>query len=254
MRKIWLIFALAIAAMFGGSHSQGREREMLLKLPLAPAAEGIHSLPLTSMLSNLGSRVRGGYVLFGVEVQLKGGTEPTVAMPTEPPGDLGTALQDVLRQLPGYEARVVSAHLINVSPGGTKSGQGGLLNMRIARFSVRDVAAASILGHPERFIPELRVRMETVRAKAARQPELYSGPYAASSSPVTLDLKDVTLREVLNHVSQATEYSAAGEPPLGWAYKVNADDTPGVPKHTWQSQSGLPTDWRIHRNSRMSGE
>ena len=249
LQKLWLLLSLPLVVAFAGSGFARNDRDRLLELPLLPPVEEIHSLPLTSMLSNLGSRVEGGYVLFGVEILLKGGKEPTITLPRKPAGDLGTGLHEVLRQLPDYEMHVISAHLIEILPRGARIDPKDLLNLRVANFSVTYIPAASILAHPARFIPELRARLTPKAALGTRPVEVYSGPFALRGAEVTLHLQNVTVREIFDRVSEATEHLASEEPALGWVYKVKFDDTPGVPQHTFQSLPSVPWNWREYRGS-----
>lgn len=249
MRKGCLFLSLSLIVTLAGSAFAGNQGDSLLKLPLLPPVEEIRNLPLTSALSNLGSRAKGGYVLFGVEVLLRQGKEPTVSLPRESVGDLGTALREILRQLPSYEMQVVSTHLIEILPRRARTGSRDLLNDRVADFTVTDTPAAAILAHPARFIPQLQARLRAKQAPGTHRLEIYSGPYALPVSRITLHMKDVTVREILDRVSEATEDLGADQDPLGWTYKMNSDDTPGVPKHAWETLSGLPRDWREYRGS-----
>ena len=223
-------------------------QDTLWELPLLPPAERIDHLPLTSALSNVGSRIRGRYVLFGVEVFLQQGKEPTVSLPPSEVRNLGSTLREILRQLSNYEMRVVSAHLVEILPKGVRDDPTDLINLRVADFSVTNMLAASILAHPGRFIPELQARLAPKRQATTDGVESYIGVFPVGGPRITLQLQNVTIREILDRVSEETERPPPGQRPLGWVYTVNSDDTTDVPKHAWQT---LPGDWH---EQQVSGE
>ena len=252
-RRPCFILSFFLTLIFCGNSFGGEEQSALLRLPLVPSGEEIRHRPLTSVLSNLGSRVRGGYVLFAVEVFLRQGKEPNVSLAGKPAGELGTALGEVLCQLPDYDMQVASAHLIEIFPRSARSDRQDLLNLRLATFDVADVSATTIIAHPRRFIPELSARLSP-KAPVSRRLESYTGPFSIPGRLITLRLRDVTLREILNRVSKATEQCGHDQGPVGWVYRVNSDDTPGVAKHSWQVLSSLPSDWRDYLNSANRSE
>jgi len=233
-----ILLAISLMLTPAGGTPAGNEEGTPLRLPLIPPAEQVHGLPLTKVLSKVGSRVKGGYVLFGVEVALRGGKEPTISLSDKGGADLGTALREILSQIPDYEMHVISAHLIEILPRRARTDPKDLLNLRIATFSVTNTPAASILAHPARFIPELQARLKPRAALGTRPVQVYSGPFALSGSEVTLHLQNVSVRQILDAVSEATGSLGTGQQRFGWACKLRSDDTKGVPKHTWQALPG----------------
>src|SRR5690348_11593103 len=103
VRLVGHFLALRVVSAFCTTALASDGKDALLHLPLRPPVENTRQLPLTSALSNLGSRVQGGYVIFGVEVLLKMGKEPNLTISDKQGSDLGMALDDIMRQLPNYE-------------------------------------------------------------------------------------------------------------------------------------------------------
>lgn len=242
VRLVGHFLALLLVSAFCTTALASDGKDALLHLPLRPPVENTLQLPLTSALSNLGSRVQGGYVIFGVEVLLKMGKEPNLTISDKQGSDLGMALDDIMRQLPNYEMVIVSAHLIDILPRSARPDLMDPLNLRVSTFVVRNASCASILAHPTRFIPELRARLIPRKEPAERGVEVYVG--ALTPYPLTsLRLDDVTVREILNRVSEATEDFVPVQPALGWVYEVNSDGAPNIPKNTWRSLISFPSAW-----------
>lgn len=245
--------ALALVVVAGVVISAPRqadcEQPSLLELPLV---EGLVSsgavpkdvVPLTDALSFMGNWVRGGYVLFGVEVRLEGGKQPAVKLQVEPGARLGSILHALLLQLPRYQFEVVSEHLIDIYPVGAKGDPKDALNLRVPAFDVAGVKAGAILNSPERFIPELKIRLTPKPEPGKQILELYVGGYQAGP-PVTLHFRNVTVRDILNGVSKAMEETSLGSRPLGWVYSFERAPDPQIPLvHSWKSLYSLPYDWR----------
>jgi hypothetical protein len=220
-----------------------------LKLRVSPPVNDAYTLPLTDALASIGSRVEGGYGLFGVEVRLKEGKEPEVTLPRESGSNLGTALREVLAQIPDCDMQVIAPRLIEVLPRGAKDDPNDPLNIQVAGFSVTNKLATAILDGPDRLIPELQAALSAGQPRPTNGIEVYSRPYTPPAMRITLHLQGVTVRQSLDAVVLATEQILADDQPYGWVYLVNSDDTPGLPKHTFKLHVSVPGNWRKYRSS-----
>lgn len=238
------IFALLTAMLNGSQPFLGNERAELLNLRLQPGPPSQEKIPLSDALGHLGGLVSGGYVLFGSEIILKDGKEPTVTLEIKPGADLGSALRGVLDQLDGYGMEVVSGHLVNIYPRRFRDDPADALSLRVPSFSVASKRAGAILAAPERFVPELKERLTPALEPGMHRLELYVVALNQSGPLVTLQLQDVTVRQILNAVSKATEGYDPPDMPLGWAYLFEPDPSSNVPKHSWKPLYSLPRDWR----------
>lgn len=236
--------ALAVTARAGTVESQ------LLRLPIFPAPIVLQGVALPTAVSEVGAQLRGGYVLFGIELHLKEGRPPIVNLNLRPGSTLGDALRQMFQQLPDYRFEVASAHLINIYPAGAKQDPSDLLNMRIARFDVVGQSAYTILSLPEHFIPELRTRLSP---GATGEVGTILSP-VGTETEITLRLRNATLREILNAASEATERFPPKYPPSGWVCSFTPD--PALPAggvYSWALVSSAPHDWKQQAGSASPG-
>jgi hypothetical protein len=62
---------------------------------------------------------------------------------------------------------------------------------------------------------------------------------------VTLQLRNVTVREILNAVAEATEKFPHSFYPLGWAYLFEPSSSPvSKDQHSWRALSSAPRNWK----------
>jgi hypothetical protein len=238
------IFA-ALTGMLIGSHPfLGNEKTGLLNLRLLPEPPSQEKVPLSDALQHLGGSVSGGYVLFGSEIILKDGKEPTVTLEIKPGTDLDSALRGILDQVDGYGMEVVSDHLVDIYPRRFRNDPADALNLRVPSFSVVNTRAGAILASPERFIPELKDRLTPPLEPGMHRLELYVLALNQMGPLVTLQVRDATVRQILNAVSKATEGYGPPDEPQGWAYLFEPDPKSRVPKHSWKPLYSLPRDWR----------
>ncbi len=130
----------------------------------------------------------------------------------------------VLHDLPDYSYESVSEHLVNVFPVGAKKDSRDLLNVPVPRLDIVGKQAGDVLSRPRDFIPQLAERLEGPTKGRAVAGSILSdvGP-----PPITLHLKDVTVRQVLNAASEATGEFPAEYMPYGWVYSF--DPEPQLP-------------------------
>jgi hypothetical protein len=91
---------LAIAVLI---QAQGRTPVDPLALRIGSA--GLHAQgPLSTVLSQLGLSLETGYIVFGVDIALRGnGEEPYIDLELNAGNTLGDAIQSLKVQLPDYE-------------------------------------------------------------------------------------------------------------------------------------------------------
>jgi hypothetical protein len=214
-----------------------------LGLPLFPVPIVRQNVPLTQALSDVGAHVRNGYAQFGIELRLKDDREPQVNVDLKPGSTLGDALRQIFQQVPGYTFDVVSEHLIDIYPVGANKDASDLLNLRVPFFDAVDAQLGDILTRPQEFIPELKARL--VRRRPGEPGGVLGGPLSSVGPTFTLHLRRVTVRQILNAVSQATEKFPAERSPLGWICSFKADPTlPAGGVYTWDVHWSVPHDWK----------
>lgn len=230
-----------LACLFSLPQSGRAQGAGLLDLPLveSPAWK---SIVLSNALGQLGSCVQEGYVLFGLEETLQGGKEPTVSFQVKPGMALGDSLREILAQLPPYDVEIVSDHLIDLRPAGAKQDPNNILNLRIPNFDAVSMKAYSILDAPRDVIPPLNEALTPKPEPGKRVITLYFGGYHGGPM-ITLHLKNVTVREILNATAVASERSTPAEKPRGWLYALDPEPRAGKPRHSWGSLLSLPRDW-----------
>jgi hypothetical protein len=216
------------------------------------------TISLSDALGQLGGCVQGGYVLFGLEEVLRGGKEPTLRaaeLKIKQGMTVGDALRQIIRQLPPYEVEPISGHLVDVFPKGAKRDPNDLMNLRIPAFDASDMDTYTILGRPRDAIPALDAALTPKQEPGKRLLTLYFGGYHSPGPRVTLHLKNVTVREILNAASVASESSFPQSAALGWTYTFD----PGRPlisgyRYTWGTLYSLPAGWKykMRKNERPS--
>lgn len=220
-----------------------------LDRPLFPAPLRFENVPLSDALGRIGAHVQTGYVLFGAEVRLENGKEPTVSLNLGPGSTVADALHELLLQLPHYSFKAVSSHLVEILPVGADRDLDDLLNLQVPRFDIVNVMAGDVLSRPQDFIPLLAERV-TPPPKAG----VYGGVVASILSevgppPISLHLRNVTLRGILNAVSEATETRPAKDAPLSWLYTFKPDaNLPAGGEHMWSAFCTVPYNWKQQTN------
>src|SRR6516225_4924833 len=103
----------------------------------------------------------------------------------------------------GMSYKLVSKHMINIYPIGAETDSKDLLNMPVPRFDAISMDPTQILTSPTEYIPELEARLHP---RTPAQPYGYGGLTVRSNvPPVTLHLKNTTVRGILNAASEAME-------------------------------------------------
>ena len=178
---------------------------------------------LTQALAEVGWHCDGGYILFGVEVRLTQGKEPLVDLDAPAGATVGTALGQIMRQLPGYRLEVVSQHLINVFPAGAKSDPNDALNQRIDHFDVVNKPPDVLVNYPPLFMPALASRLAQRKSGPSLAYQFPSQWVESVGPKVTLHLRNMTVRQIFNRVSEASEDLYPKYLPLGWVASLSPD-------------------------------
>lgn len=202
-------------------------------------------VPLTQALKMLAVNLERDYILFGGEVYRDEGKEPLVDVDIPPYSDAEEGLRRIFAQLPPYTFAVLSQHLVSVYPKKAIDDPTDPLNLKIRSFDVEGQRAGLILTWPERFIPELKARTSSSASEDEKTHhiDIYVGSVAGGPT-VTLHLKDVTVRQILNAVSEATEKSVPREEPMGWVYSPAARSPSGKGEvEYWRLFMTLPHNW-----------
>jgi hypothetical protein len=188
--------------------------------------------------------MRSHYLTFGIELADGDYPEERMVISSPPPGGtVGEFLQDLFRQVPTYEYEVVSEHAVSVYPRGAKEDPNDILNLRIPRFDVDGEDAGVVLVFPQQFIAELRAKLAPP-TQGQDQLFMYIGPVSPGPK-VTLHLRDVTVREILNAVTVATENPKGDGPddsPCSWIYRTRTHT--GEVKPNWGTLFSLPPNWK----------
>lgn len=178
---------------------------------------------LTQVLAEVGWHCHGGYILFGAEVHLTRGKEPLVDVDAQAGATVGTALGQIMRQLSGYRLQVVSQHLVNIYPAGAKSDPKDALNVRIDHFDIVDRPPDVLMNLPPLFMPALANRLAQRKSGPSLAYQFPSQWVESVGPKVTLHLRNMTVRDILNRISEASADLYPKYLPLGWVASLSPD-------------------------------
>lgn len=238
-RTCTMLFGLIIVVAATARPSSGVDPKMPLDLPLFPVPIVQENVPLAKALSEVAVNVTQGYVLFGIELRLDNDKEPVVNLNVKEGSTIGDALHEIFSQLPNYRFTVVSAHLINVFPREALGDASDPLNIHVARFDVLNEDPWGIISRPEDFIPQLRARLKLPQRAFGG-----IGIGQVVGQKTTIHLRDVTIRQILNAASEATEKYPPDSSPLGWVWSFKPN--PALPNggvYSWTFHQSAPYRW-----------
>jgi hypothetical protein len=218
-----------------------------LELRLSHGPLMIENIPLTRALREIGFQVQDGYVLFGVEARLHDGKEPTLTLNLPRGATLAAALEQVMNQLSDYEYSVEGEHIVDIYPKGAQLDSHDILNTRVESFSVTNKSASALLTIPQSYIPALHSRLV-----AAGQPSGTGGSRTSQvgEPTVSLTIREVTVRQILNAVSQATEAFPHEYFPLGWSCLFELPSVPSAQaNYFWRPLYSAPRNWKQESRS-----
>lgn len=208
-------------------------------------------IPLSEALRTLGISTERGYVSFGLEVYVTGGREPTLDMDVQPGSTGEEGLRQILAQLPLYDFRVLSPHFVEIFPLAAITDARDPLNMKVDRFDVDGIPAGMIMEWPDAFIPELKAKREPAAKGGAKHVDLFVGGVAGGAT-ISIHLRNVTVREILNAVAKTTEQKPFRDYPMGWQYSFDPKTSfkPGGVQ-SWKVLLTLPFNW--NQQARAAG-
>lgn len=130
-------------------------------------------------------------------------------------------LERITAQDPRYTYEVIDSHLIHVFPRGSTNDPDDLLNIKVKRFDVLAGSYDLLLKYPQYHIPELEVElMRRSRAGGMAVSMLGGGDVPK----ITLNLRDVTVRDILNSIALETlQFRTGRHNPTGWIYTFRID-------------------------------
>jgi len=215
--------------------------EQPMSLTVSPVSFD-HKIPLTQALAQIGMRVQGGYVVFGVDIRTV--PEPEIDLKITDTTSLGVALAQIVGQTEGYGYQTTSEHVVEVYPIKQFLDPTDILNLRVSDFAMTNTPATDIFSKPARFVPELKNYL--LQGKAVQACGSI-GPGLGSAGPgVTVELHGVRLREALDAVAEADAtlqaHSDRHTSPVGWIHK-NTKDKQGQVTNTWTFLASVPHNW-----------
>ena len=148
------------------------------------------------------------------------------------------SVRDILRRIFSADTRytysLVSNSLIEVFPVGSKNDMSNLLNMRVKKFSYEKLAEPSyIITDIDRIVPELSEFLERNRQEYSKRSGIEYGfggsiPRGNQEREISLELRDVTVREILNAAALLSLQLFREHGfliPVGWKYEFVVDPT-----------------------------
>ncbi len=236
VKVLLVLFLCALSGLAGG-----RAEKSILGSPLLPVPPSPTMVPLRDALSQIGLHVQANYVVFGIELEVDKDGEPKVFLAVEENEKLQDALKRTFQQIPAYSFQVVGGHLVNVYPVGAKENPRDPLNLRVSRFDVTNVPPGNILSHPQDYIPELEGFFPGEKERRSS----FGRGLGDTGPGVTLHLQNVTVRQILNSISRATEEFPASYSPYGWVCQFRPDrSSPVGGVLSCAVQLSAPSGWK----------
>ncbi len=126
-----------------------------------------------------------------------------------------TSVREIVEALiasdPRYSYELIGKTLINVMPKGAKKDPNNLLNIFVSKFSVdKEITIPALVHSVDEYSPELQSLLAQKRRdhyealkRAGKVPGGTAGSIISGNAPkprVTLELKNITVREILNSI------------------------------------------------------
>jgi hypothetical protein len=245
--------SLHLCLLWTGPLVQGAnvDRAKVLSLPLFPTPLVRKRIPLSRALSDVAVQVRSGYVLFGAEIRLRNGEEPSVDVNLPTGSTLGGALRQILQQVPGYAFEAASEHMVEIYPAGAKGDPNDALNLKVDRFEF-DREPDWIINDPGDTIPGLKAFLSRRTAGPPLPVEGWSHMVIGVEPKVTLHLRNVTVREILNALSEAEERYPAQWQPSGWLVTIQPNAAfMAEGEYSWRALLGVSDAWKHEAKARQ---
>jgi hypothetical protein len=109
-----------------------------------------------------------------------------------------------------------------------------LMNLQVPKLELVSVSPSNFLSNPARFVPELKAALSR-----GKQAGCEIGPGLSDKAPgIAISLRDLTLRQAMNRVSEASISSAQHNlgSAFGWVYL----------RETFPSAAHPADSWRVH--------
>ncbi len=234
MRRIFIpLLLIGATTIWNGwslaSYERLRADILAQKIPFlevrdASIIEAIHTLKI-----NVPSR----WIIFTLEVApYYGAPEKNLTLDLR-----DSSVKDILERLtsqdPRYDYLVIDETLIHVFPRDAKDDTGNLLNLKVSHFEISEGRYDLLLKYPLYHIPELQIEYMK-RSKSGR---IVGSMMGGGDVPkVSLSLRDVTVREILNHISLKTkDFPEQTNIRTGWMYTFRIDKSVPLGGHPrWQ--------------------
>lgn len=217
-----LVFSLVVAAALGPGPT-GRAAQNLQEAPLRLKVSSyeVRDASIVDALRRLQLKVGPESLIFGLEVAPFSEAPASNLTLTLQGATVKDVLDGIILQDPRYTYEVIDSRLIHVFPREARTDPSNLLNIRVKRFRVSDAPYDRVLKYPQYHIAELEVELMR-RSKAGGYVASMMG--GADAPRISLDLQDVTVRDVLNRIAQKTEkFPGPLFGPTGWIYTFRVD-------------------------------
>ncbi len=184
------------------------------------SVQGVH---IMDALAQLRVRASPRVLLFSVEAApFRGVPERNLTLSIEN-GTVGQALQEIMKQDPRYDFEIIDNFLIHVFPRESRHDPRNLLNIHVEHFKVSEVGYDELVRYLPYHIPPLQAEMIRRNRAGGVAGSLLSG---VGVPTVSLDLKNVTVRDILNRAAQESErFKQDAFGPAGWVYTFEIDDS-----------------------------
>jgi len=151
-------------------------------------------------------------------------------------------VKDILDYLtqadPRYAYETVGCNLIHVYPKNAKEDPDNLLNVKIKEFEVHQYDLYKAIYHIAHLAPELRDLLQRKMRSGSVPGSSISGDMDPVRPKISLKLKNVTVRDILNEIAGQSNKVSSGNrdfPPVGWLYEFRVDETSALGGYpSWQ--------------------
>ena len=214
----WLILA---AALYQGTASGVAPYSQKSPLHLTVSSYEVRDASVVDALRRLQMQLGSELLIFGLEVAPFSEAPARNLTLTLQAGTVKDVLDGIILQDPRYSYEVIDSRLIHFFPGEERADASNLLNIKVKRFSVSHAAYDRLLKYPQYHIAELEGELMHRSKSGGFAVSMMGG---ADAPRITLDLQDVTVRDVLNRIAQETEkFSGPVFTPTGWIYMFRTD-------------------------------
>lgn len=200
-------------------------------------AGAVREALLPQVLQVIHARAEGKTVLFGLEMTPSDGKDQKRYTFRWGTATLREVLDKLVEQDPRYTYDLAAPNVVHIYPLSARADPEDLLNIRVKHFRVESEDYSVVLSSIRFYVPELD---QEIRSRQGQDLALGSGVAGTVLRPLdapkfSLELQDVTVREILNRVLQES-LPAQAHPgvPAGWIYQFKIDESlPGGGYPSW---------------------